>query len=145
MRPSLRPVLALAVALALTGGLAVADSANPVIAARQQVMKGIGGSMKVLGDMASGKAAFDAAAARAAAEKLQASAAQIPAAFAQNMTDADSKASPKIWADHAEFLRHAEKLQAGAKAVDPSSLDHLKASLGAAGGECRECHTEFRL
>lgn len=142
----MRKTLILAVtALGLAGGLALADqSANPTIAARQQVMKGIGGSMKVLGDMASGKTPFDAAAAKAAAATLAAESAKVKAAFQTNVTDADSKSSPKIWTDWADFAKDADTLATGAHQIDPSSLDRLKATLGAAGGTCRDCHSEFR-
>lgn len=138
--------LVLAAAFALAGGLAFAQQAtNSSVIARQQVMKGIGGSMKVLGDMASGKTAFDAAAARTAASTMATEAAKIEAVFQENVTEAESKASPKIWTDWAGFVGHANDLKAGAGAIDPGSLDSLKASLGAAGGTCRACHTDYRI
>lgn len=141
----MRSTLVLAVTLALAGGLAFAQQAtNPSVIARQQVMKEIGGSMKVLGDMASGKAAFDAAGAKAAAAALAAESAKVEATFQENVTEADSKASPKIWTDWAGFVAQADDLKAGADAIDPSTLDSLKASLGAAGGTCRACHTDYR-
>lgn len=142
----MHPTIVLAAALSLAGTFALAQqSADPVIAARQQVMKTVGASMKVLGEMASGKAAFDAGQARAATAALTDAAAKVPATFDQKALAADSKASPRIWEDHAGFLKHAADLKAGAAAIEPSSLDSLKASLGAAGGTCRACHTDYRL
>lgn len=141
----MRRPLVLAAVLAFAGGIAIAQQAtNPVVIARQQVMKDIGGSMKVLGDMASGKATFDGAAAEAAASRLNAAVARIEGAFEPNVTEAGSEASPRIWTDWPGFVRHAEDLEAGARVLDASSLDSLKATLGGAGGTCRACHTDYR-
>lgn len=139
-------VLAAALAALLAGGVALAQQAtNPVVVARQQVMKEIGGGMKVLGDMASGKAAFDGAAAGAAAARLAEAAGRVEETFAQNVTEPASEASPRIWTDWTGFAAQAGDLAAGARALDTRSLEGLKATLGAAGGTCRACHTDYRL
>lgn len=137
---------ALIAGLILAGGVALAGGAtDPDAKARQDLMAANGGAMKVLGGMASGEAAFDAAAAAAALKVLTDNAAAIPAVF-QNpgQPDAKSTAKPEIWTNWEEFLKDAGELGAAAAAVDASSVDGLKAGLGAVGGTCKDCHTEFK-
>ncbi len=71
---------AAALCLAATAVIA-AEATDPTVRARQELMDGISVSAKLLGDMAGGKTAFDAAAAATAREALVAAAARIPAAF----------------------------------------------------------------
>lgn len=138
--------LTLALGLILAGGVALAQqkATDPAVIARQNDMDTIAANMKILGEMASGKAAFDAAKAGTAAQTLAAAADNVPTVFKSDATEPASKASPKIWTDWEGFLRHAEDLRKGAHAIDASSLDSLKATLGGAGGTCRSCHSEFR-
>jgi len=109
-------------------------------------MKAIGGSMKVLGDMAGGKTAYDAAAAEEAKAKLVAAVAEIPTSFAtQGAADPNSEAKPEIWANWDDFLKDAQTLKAAADAADVSSVDTIKTAMGALGGVCKDCHTEYRV
>ena len=73
----------IAIGLIMAGGVAVAQqtATNPAVVARQDDMRTLGASSKVLGDMAGGKAAFDAAKAKAALEAIVAGADKIPALF----------------------------------------------------------------
>jgi cytochrome c556 len=126
-------------------GSAFAQSSDPSIMARQELMeKGVAASTKVLGDMAGGKAAFDAAAAEAARTALVGHAAQIPARFETNVIDAESEAKPEIWAGWDDFLSKAKALETAAAAMDTSSLETLQAGMGAVGGACKDCHTTYR-
>jgi cytochrome c556 len=132
----------------LSAGIALAegDATEPNALLREGTMQAIGGSMKVLGDMAGGKAAFDATAAEAAKAKLIEAAGQIPTSFAtQGEPDPTSEAKPEIWADWDGFLKNAQDLKAAAEAADVSSVDTIKASMGTLGGVCKDCHTEFRV
>lgn len=131
------------IALAATVVLA-ADATEPNAKARQELMDTIGMNIKVLGDMAGGKAAFDAAAAGAAKEALVAAAAQIPEKFGTESTDPASKAKPEIWANFDKFKDEAAELGEAAEALDTASLDTLKAGLGNVGGVCKDCHTTYR-
>lgn len=132
-------------ALALFATVAIAaDATDPAAKARQELMDTIGMNMKTLGDMAGGKAAFDGAAAAAAKAAIVAASADIPVKFETESADPKSKALPKIWAEFDEFKEYAGKLNAAATALDVASLDTLGAGLGAVGGACKECHTEYR-
>lgn len=133
----------------LAAGMALAQGAQPTdpdAVLRSQTMKAVGGAMKVLGDMAGGKAEFDAAAAEAAKTDLINAATAIPKSFAnQGAADPASEAKPEIWSNWDEFLQDAEALKAAAEAADVSSVDAIKASMGALGGSCKDCHSEFRM
>jgi cytochrome c556 len=137
---------ALVASLILMGGIALAGQAtDPDAKARQDLMDAQGGAMKVLGGMASGDVAFDATAAAAAAKALVDASAGIEAAFKnQGAADPMSAAKPEIWANWDDFLADAMKLNAAATAMDTSTLDGVKAGLGAVGGTCKECHTEYK-
>ncbi len=132
----------------LAAGVAFAegDATEPNAVLRETTMKAIGGSMKVLGDMAGGKAAYDAVAAEEAKAKLVAAVAEIPTSFAtQGEADPTSEAKPEIWANWDDFLKDAEALKAAADAADVSSVDTIKTAMGALGGACKDCHTEYRV
>jgi cytochrome c556 len=131
--------------LALCASVAIAaEATDPAARARQELMGVIGMNMKTLGDMAGGKSAFDAAAAETAKAALIAAAAEIPATFETQSSDPKSKAKPEIWADFEHFRKEADELGEAAAALDVASVDTLKAGLGAVGGVCKDCHTEYR-
>lgn len=131
--------------LIVTAGAATAQQAsNPVVAERIAVMQTIRANTGALGDMASGKKPFDAAAATAAKTALAAAAAEMVVKFQAPETDPVSKASPRIWSDYAGFTAQAESLLTAAEAMDVASLDGLKAGMGAVGGTCRVCHQAYR-
>lgn len=130
--------------IALAGAAAAQQAANPVVRDRMAAMDTIRVNTGVLGNMASGRAAFDADAAIAAKTALAAVAAELPALFEAPETDPLSKASARIWSDYAGFTREAEVLLTAAEALDTSSLDGIKAGMGAVGGTCRACHQAYR-
>ena len=135
----------LVIGLILAGGIAFAGSAtDPDAKARQDLMDANGGAMKVLSGMAKGEVAFDAAAAAAAKATLIASAADIPAKFKNNTTDPQSHAKPEIWTSWDDFTTKAKGLGDAAAALDVSSLDGVKAGLGAVGGACGACHQTYK-
>lgn len=121
-----------------------ADATDPTAKARQELMDTIGMNVKVLGDMAGGKTAFDAAAAAAAKEALIAASADIPAKFEPQASDPASKAKAEIWTNFADFTAKGQVLNAAATALDPSSLETVQAGMGAIGGTCKDCHTTYR-
>jgi cytochrome c556 len=131
--------------LILVGGLAYAGAAtDPDAKARQDLMDANGGAMKVLGGMAKGDVAFDATAAAAAKATLVANATNIPVVFKNQSTDPASKAKPEIWTAWADFEAKAGGFGTAAAALDTTSLDTLKAGLGAVGGACGACHTAYK-
>ena len=132
--------------LVMVGGIALAQSkaTDPDVHARQTLMDGNGGAMGTLSGMAKGEKEFDAVAAEAAKQTLIANAAEIANKFKNNASDPESKAKAEIWANWDEFSGYADNLGKAAAALDASSLDGVKAGIGAIGGACKECHTEFK-
>ena len=136
-----------AVGLVLVAGIATAQATrtDPNSIARGATMGAIGGAMKVLGGMAGGEMAYDAAAAEAAKAALVAAAATIPAVFEPNTTDEASKAKPEVWTNWDDFAGKAKALSDAATALDISSVESIGAGLGAIGGACKDCHTVNRI
>jgi cytochrome c556 len=131
--------------LALFATVAIAaEATDPVAKARQELMDVIGMNTKTLGDMAGGKAAYDAAAAEAAKAALIAAAAEIPAKFETQASDPKSRAKAEIWTNVDAFRKHGEALAAAATALDVASAETIGAGMGAIGGACKACHTDFR-
>jgi cytochrome c556 len=99
---------------------------------------------KVLGDMAGGKVAFDAAAAETAKAGLSAAAAEIAAKFEPQASDPKSTAKPDIWANWDDFVKKADALAAAATALDASSVEGVQGGMAAIGGACKDCHSTYR-
>ena len=137
----------LVLGLIVAGGVAVAQvtATVPSVIARQDLMKINGMSAKILGDMAGGKVAFDAAAAEKAKADLIAAAAMIPAKFEANEVDPGSEAKPEVWTNWADFLIKATALETAATALDTSSAESIGAGMAGIGGACKACHTTYRL
>jgi cytochrome c556 len=133
----------------LTAGAAFAEDmkrTDPNSIARGELMDTIGKNIGILGDMAGGKAAYDAAAAEGAKAAMIEAAGKIEATFKdQGAADPASTAKPEVWANWDEFLGDAKKLQDAAGAIDVASVETIGASMGALGGACKDCHTEFRV
>lgn len=121
-----------------------AEATDPTAKARQELMDTIAMNVKVLGDMAGGKAAFDATAAAAAKEALIAASAEIPAKFEPEASDPKSNAKPAVWTNFADFTTKAKALNTAATALDAASLETVQAGMGAVGGACKDCHTTYK-
>ena len=122
------------------------DRTDPNAKARSDLMRVVGKNTGILGDMAGGKAAYDAAAAEAAKAAIVEAAGMIEATFKdQGAADPASEAKPEIWANWDEFLGDAKKLGEAAGAMDVASAETIGAGMGALGGACKDCHTEFRV
>lgn len=141
------PTKLLSLALIAAGGVALAKEGvqNPVVKERMEVMKIIGANTKVLGGMAGGKMEFDAAKAAAAADEIEAAAARVAAVFEAQETDPVSEAKPGIWTNWDDFITKADALTQAAAAMDTSSLEGVQAGMGAIGGSCKSCHSDYRL
>jgi cytochrome c556 len=138
---------AVVIGAVLISGAAFAkgDRTDPNAKARSDLMRVVGKNTGILGDMAGGKAAYDAAAAEAAKAAIVEAAGQIETAFKdQGAADPASEAKPEIWANWDEFLADAKKLGDAAAAMDVASAETIGAGMGALGGACKDCHTEFR-
>lgn len=126
--------------------LYAAERTDPNAIARSELMGTVGKNMKVLGDMAGGKADFDAAAAEAAKAGLMEAAAKIPATFeTQGGADPADEAKPEIWTNWDDFAKKAGAFEAAATALDATSLETVQAGIGAIGGTCKDCHTAYRM
>lgn len=140
-------IKSLIVGLTLVGGVAVAKEGvqDPTVKARMDLMSTVGMSVKVLGDMATDKAPFDATAALAAQEALVAASSDIAAKFEPQATDPVSEAKPEIWSNWDDFVAKGEALNVAAEAIDASSLDGVKAGMAGVGPTCRACHSMYRM
>jgi cytochrome c556 len=139
---------ALMIGVVLTAGVAFAEGerTDPNAIARSTLMKTIGKNTGILGDMAGGKAAYDAAGAEAAKAALVEAFGQVEATFKeQGAADPADEAKPEIWANWDEFLADAKKAGDAAAAMDVASAESIGAGMGALGGACKDCHTEFRI
>lgn len=133
--------------LVLVAGVAFAKEGvqDPTVKARTDLMGIIGMNTKALGDMAGGKADFDAAKAASAKEAIAAASAEIAARFEPQASDPVSEAKPDIWTNWDDFVKKAGALNAAATAFDASTLDSVKAGMGAIGGACKDCHSTYRM
>ena len=118
---------------------------NPAVMERMHAMKTIGENTKVLGQMAKGVVAFDAARARAAAAEIAVQAGRTPGLFDAPETDPKSEALPAIWENFPDFTTKSEALRAAAEmARSIETPQDLTAALGAIGATCKACHSEYR-
>ncbi|RRH78005.1 c-type cytochrome [Falsigemmobacter faecalis] len=142
---TLTRICALSLVLLALPAFAKEGVTNPTVKARMDVMQVIRGGMATLGDMASGKATFDAARATEAKTAMAAAAATIVPAFQAPETDPVTEAAPAIWEKFDDFSTKAESLVTAAEALNTASLDGLKGSLGPVGASCKSCHEAYRL
>lgn len=133
----------------LATGVAYAEDIEPTdpsAIAREEVMEMIGKNIGILGDMAGGKTAYDAAAAEAAKAALIEATGKIETAFMdQGAADPASEAKPDIWANWDDFLKKAKAANDAANAMDVASVETIGAGMGALGGACKDCHTTYRV
>lgn len=119
---------------------------DPAAVARSELMKTIGQNIGVLGGMAGGEAAYDAAAAEAAKAALIEATGKIEATFMdQGGADPYTSAKPEIWANWDDFLVKAKAASDAAGALDVASVETIGAGMGALGGACKDCHTTYRV
>ena len=139
-----RTVLAV-VAIAI-GVTAVAAQSDP-IAARKELMKGIGGQTKTGGGMAKGEVPYDQTKAQAIVASYVDAAAKAPGLFPPtSKTGGDTAALPAIWDNKADFEAKFTKFGADAKAAQASvkDLDSFKGAFGGVTKNCGGCHETYR-
>ncbi len=139
----MKRIVFLVAVLAASTALAHQGVKNPAVQARMHGMMELGGATKVLGDMAKGTQSFDAAAAKAAMQKIQDEAARIESLFEANEDDPKSEALPGIWTDFADFTAKAQDLSVAASA-EVTSLEDVQAVLPKIGATCSPCHKIYR-
>ena len=129
------------------GGMAKSMSAGDAIAARQKLMKDQGAAMKAISDAAK---AGQTQAIPAQAQKLVATAKQIPALFPQgSVNPATSRAKPEIWQKWADFEGNAKLLESKATQLAATAQGGNAAATSAAVADlgkttCGACHNAFR-
>lgn len=128
-------------------GTALAHSGvhDPDVRARMDLMIDIGGAIAVVGKMAQDRADFDAEKARAARASLIIHAQDIPGAFKTQASDPMSEAMPAIWENWDDFVAKAGGMAVAAEQMDASSLEGVKAGIGALARSCSACHRAYRV
>lgn len=130
----------------LSAGMAHADA----IADRQAIMKDMGRSVGQLAPMVKGDKPFDAVAALAALTKIDEDAKKfdVDTLFPVGSDQGDTEASPKIWENKEDFVKHVEKFRvdaAAALAAKPADLDALKPVFQQVAANCGSCHQAYRV
>jgi cytochrome c556 len=136
-------VVALAVGAASTMALATEDP----IATRKQLMQSNGASMGASQAMIKGELPFDARVAMAALQNFEAVGYAFGDYFPEGSEQGDTRASPKIWEDMADFqadLAEFRENAAAGVAAKPETLEAFQASISEIGQNCQHCHEEFR-
>jgi cytochrome c556 len=140
---------AIGLLLAACAGLAAAhDGAKGVVKDRMDLMKHQQKELKLLGDMARGKTAFDAAEAAKAARELGATTRKIADLFPKGSDGHSSEALDTIWEDWDRFTGNAKDAEAAADALattlDDAAGADWKAGLQKLTDACKSCHESFR-
>ncbi len=139
-----RTVLAIsAIAIGIT---AVAAQSDP-IAARRELMKGIGGQTKTGVAMAKGEAPYDQSKAQAIFASYIDAAAKAPGLFPPtSKTGGDTAALPGIWDNKADFEAKFAKLSADAKQAQANvkDADTFKTVFPQVTKDCGSCHETYR-
>lgn len=137
---------ALVAGFIMVAGVAIAaEATDPTVKARQELMDVIGMNTGILGKMAGGETAFDAAAAEGAKAAIAGAAAEIAAKFEAQAADPKSTAKEEIWANWDDFVKKGDALKAAAEGMDATTLEGVQAGMAGVGGACKDCHTTYRI
>jgi cytochrome c556 len=137
----------LAAAAVVIGITAVAAQSDP-IAARKEIMKGVGAQTKAAAAMAKGEAPFDQAKAVQIFTTYEDAAAKMPALFPPNSkSGGETTAAAKIWEDKTGFEKAFAKFGLDAKNAkgNVKDLDSFKANFGGVAKNCGGCHESYRV
>lgn len=114
---------------------------------RQSAYTVLGAQMAAMGAMASGRAPYDAAAFRLAAERAAFMATIVPDLFPPGSAG-NGKAKPELWQQQADFQKLMKDMQAKtatlATAARGNDLEAIKPVFGAAGASCKACHDKYK-
>lgn len=136
------------------GTAATAQDGGPYdmpITARQGIMAYLAMNVGTLGGMAQGKVAYDATAAKTAADNIAAAASLDMSMLwpkgSDDESNMSSKSLAKIWAEGSTFGDKMQALKTAAVAMQTAAGTDLAALQGAMkdlGGACAACHKEYR-
>ncbi len=143
---SYKPLIVFALIALASAAYAHTGVKNPAVMARMESMKAIGDDMKILGEMAKGKVAFDQATARAAAAGIAKHAAETPTLFEAEEDDPKSEAKQEIWSNFDDFTKKSEALVQVAQDLSESltTEDDLRIAMKSLGDACQACHKPYR-
>jgi cytochrome c556 len=137
--------VALAVGFVTTAAFAVDD---PILT-RQKLMQANGGAFYgVTNGMTKGEIPFNPVVAASVIRTINAVAYSFGDYFPEGSDQGDTKASPKIWEEMAEFQEYLGDLQAASDAAqqaEPQTLEAFQTVMNDVGEACQQCHDEFRL
>ena len=134
-------------ALAIGVVSTIAAATEDPIATRKQLMQSNGASMGAAQAMIKGEVPFNAAVAMAALQNFEAVGYAFGDYFPPGSDQGDTRASPNIWTEMAEFQQYVTKFRedsAAAIAAKPGTLEAFQTALGPIGQNCQQCHEEFR-
>ena len=132
---------------AIAAGITVVAAQSDPIAARKELMKGIGGQTKTGAGIAKGEVPYDQTKAQGIFASYIDAAAKAPPLFPPtSKTGGETAALPAIWDNKADFDARFAKLSADSKAAQSSvkDVDSFKASFGELTKNCGGCHQTYR-
>jgi cytochrome c556 len=128
---------------------ATASAQEDPIQSRKFLMQSNSAAGKIGSAMAKGEMDFNADAADAVLKNMRAVAFAF-GTFIPEQPDAgeNTRASPKIWENRADFdakLAEFQKDAAAAVEAKPQDLEAFKTAFGSVAENCKGCHDEYRL
>lgn len=139
------------IAAVACGSAATAQDYTGQIKARQGQFRVLAINLGILGGMAKGEVAYDAAAAQAAADSISAvtmiNQGPLWPAGSDEMGADGTRAKTSIWEDNADFATKWGNLGAAAaelKAAAGTGQAAIGPMLGKVGGACKACHDTHR-
>lgn len=144
--------LALSAGIIATASVAGSHSSktmDPAVAARHSQMQIVGYSIGILGAVAKGEMAYDAAMVASAAANINAMAKLDRATLWTSGTEQGaaegSRSKAEVWSDPAGFDAKFQGLaDASAALMTAADAAAVGAGMGALGGACKACHETYR-
>jgi cytochrome c556 len=143
----MRSVAVLA-AMAVAGGMALAQAQSNSIKERQALMEENGKAMKLVGDMLKGERPYDAKAAGDAMQSLNGSVDKFLTLFpAGSETGFETRARPEIWKNKKDFEDWGNQMKqdtAKAQAAAAGGPASMRTAMADVGKTCSGCHDDYR-
>ena len=136
------------VGIAVTVVSVGASAAEDPILTRKKLMQANGGAAGIAQGMIKGEIPFSPVLAESALRTFNAVAYSAGDYFPAGSDKGDTRASPKIWEEMAEFqeyLGNFQKATDAGRAAKPETLEAFQAAMGDIGKACGACHEDFRL
>jgi cytochrome c556 len=151
---SIRKALTVATVTSLIAAPLLAGSdVLEAVKARQDLMKGYGKNIAILGSMAQGKVEYDATAATVAAVEIVRLSNVDQSTYwpvgSDNfeLSEEQTRAMPEVWDDLSDLAKKTKDVNAKAILMEVAageSLDALRSAIGPLGLACTACHKPFR-